>query len=91
MPVDINSTKSVRHVLFEVLKLEVPNSRKTRTGKIRTDADVRDYTAFPQRSYDASACKILQCQVSCSQACMWSQLASEINLPKTLLISQKMS
>lgn len=41
MPVDMNSTKSVRHVLFEVLKLEVPNSRKTRTGRIRTDADVR--------------------------------------------------
>lgn len=40
MPVDINSTKSVRHVLFEALKLEVPNSRKTRTGKIKTDADV---------------------------------------------------
>ena len=44
MPVDINSTKSVRHVLFEVLKLEVPNSRRTRTGKVRTDADVKPLT-----------------------------------------------
>lgn len=40
MPVDMNSTKSIRHALFEALQLQVPNSRKTRTGKIKTDADV---------------------------------------------------
>lgn len=60
MPVDINSTKSVRHVLFEVLKLEVPNSRKTRTGKVRTDADVR-----PPRSPQVKASgRNLNCQQS---------------------------
>ena len=40
MPVDMNSTKSVRHALFESLQLAVPNSRRTRTGKVKTDADV---------------------------------------------------
>ena len=44
MPVDISSTKSVRHALFEALQLQVPNSRKTRTGKIKTDADVGAHT-----------------------------------------------
>ena len=56
MPVDINSTKSVRHVLFDLLKLEVPNSRKTRTGKVRTDADVRLHS-FPLTEDNLSACK----------------------------------
>ena len=40
MPVDMNSTESVRHALFEALKLDVPNSRRTKTGKVKTDADV---------------------------------------------------
>lgn len=66
MLVDINSTKSVRHVLFEVLKLEVPNSRKTRTGKIRTDADVRllgsipGYLRPPKEPFSANASCVCQ-------------------------------
>lgn len=41
VPVDPLSSDSVRKALFEVLGLKVPTSRRTRTGKAKTDAEVR--------------------------------------------------
>ena len=38
--IDLSSTKSIRKALFETLKIPVPNSKTTRTGKPRTDAEV---------------------------------------------------
>ena len=38
--VDLGNTKAVRKALYETLQIPVPNSRTTRTGKPRTDAEV---------------------------------------------------
>ena len=46
VPVDILCTTSVRHALFSVLKLPLANSRVTKNGKPKVDAEVRILTKF---------------------------------------------